>query len=809
MSDMALFDLLPGFHRSRDAENGDPLRLLLGVLETELAALKANIALLYDSWFIDSCPDWAVPYIADLVGLDEAMTGTDSPGLRALVANTVGYQRRRGTLATLGHVASAITGWPALAEDLDARMVRSHGFGGTGASGSGMAAGTLALRGAGQQLTGQQLTGQQLRGGPRGHPLANEPAGGALASLRGGAARVRQAGRAPAPHPAGVVLRVWRLQTHALLGVEPRALGQGRYTVHPMGIDTPLFTVCDQLPIAGRALTNAEMPQPLTRVMLAAMLVERTALPVTIRVREDGQWRTVPPDAITAADLRSWPAEPPAPPDAGRFGAPQFGAPQFGAPQFGPGRFASEPAGVAVLLDPELGRLVLSGMPEAVAVDHATGAARAMGGGAYGRGDRLVLADPATWIARVGPASPATAGSPVAPERTAFGAAPASGARPAVAPLPPGETLTSNETQPTRDSLAQGEAWAPGDSLATARRADRRHHFASLGEALAACPARTAEVLIEIADNRIHRLSRPPGEMPTGEMPTGEIPTGEMPTGDTPAGEGKPRGLLDLTDPANPVLHCGGSHVAIQAMDGFRPCVEGVLTIDGGDTPAQVVISGVWWRGGFTLRGEAELMLLDSSVWPQDGPAVLALPRTGTQQSVLLAHSVTGPLRLPGLNVTLAIRSSIVDGRGAAAVAGSGTGNASFGPAPVLDHATLFGDLVVGSAGELAPGLGDSLITGSVITRQANAPLAQPPSAGTPTDLLPRAVASFRSRRFGHPAYAVPADDCPAAITRGAADGGELGAFHACRNGSRVASLARVIDDYLPEGMSAQFVFMT
>ena len=172
MSDMALFDLLPGFHRSRDAENGDPLRLLLGVLETELAALKANIALLYNSWFIDSCPDWAVPYIADLVGLDEAMTGTDSPGLRALVANTVGYQRRRGTLATLGHVASAITGWPALAEDLDARMVRSHGFGGTGASGSGMAAGTLALRGA-----GQQLTGQQLRGGPRGHPLANEPAG--------------------------------------------------------------------------------------------------------------------------------------------------------------------------------------------------------------------------------------------------------------------------------------------------------------------------------------------------------------------------------------------------------------------------------------------------------------------------------------------------------------------------------------------------------------------------------------------------------------------------------------------------------
>jgi hypothetical protein len=419
------------------------------------------------------------------------------------------------------------------------------------------------------------------------------------------------------------------------------------------------------------------MPQPLTRIMLASLLVEQDAVPVTLRVKQDGQWSAVPADAITVADLRTWPA---------------------GAP----------PDGARVLLDPELGRMVLAGTREAVAVDHASGAAWAIGGGGYGRADRLVLPDPTTWIARIG-----------------------------------------------------GDMKVPPE-----RREDGRHCFASLVEALGACPGWATDVLIEIADNRIHLLT-------------------------APEGDSRVRGVLDGSAPDSLVLLCGGRHVVLQAMDGFRPCIDGSLILDTRDKPGGLVVSGVWWRGGLTLRGEATLMLVDSTVWPQDGPAVTSDPQAAGQQSVLVAHSITGALRLRALSSTLRISASIVDGRGAAAVAGNATGGGAFGPAPALDCATLIGDLVTSAM----PDGGDSLVTGAIVTRQGRTP--------------PPAMVSFRSRRFGHPAYAVLADDCPAAISRGASDGGELGAFHVCQNRSRIECLARVIDDYLPEGLSGQFHFVT
>jgi hypothetical protein len=191
-------------------------------------------------------------------------------------------------------------------------------------------------------------------------------------------------------------------------------------------------------------------------------------------------------------------------------------------------------------------------------------------------------------------------------------------------------------------------------------------------------------------------------------------------------------------------------------------------------------------------------MLLDCTVWPDFGPAVAAPPDASAHRSVLLLHAITGPLRLPARNTTLEIRGSIVDGKQVdgkqrAAVAGSvgSISGIAYGPAPVLETSTLLGDLHVSRV----PLLGDSLVTGRIVTRQGQLP--------------PVAAAWFRSRRFGHPAYAALADDCPEAIMRGAADGGELGVFHDYRARSRMEALARVIDAYLPEGLSSTVRFMT
>ena len=109
-----LYALLPAIHRARDAAQGEPLRALLGILETQLQAVEDDIQGLYDNWFIETCDDWVVPYIGDLLGVKglRAVPGTASYNPRALVANTLRLRRRKGTLGALQEVARDCTGWP-------------------------------------------------------------------------------------------------------------------------------------------------------------------------------------------------------------------------------------------------------------------------------------------------------------------------------------------------------------------------------------------------------------------------------------------------------------------------------------------------------------------------------------------------------------------------------------------------------------------------------------------------------------------------------------------------------------------------
>ena len=64
-----LYRLLPEFLRNRDLEQGEPLRALLAVVEGELERIEADTAVLYDNWFIETCDEWVVPYIGDLLGV--------------------------------------------------------------------------------------------------------------------------------------------------------------------------------------------------------------------------------------------------------------------------------------------------------------------------------------------------------------------------------------------------------------------------------------------------------------------------------------------------------------------------------------------------------------------------------------------------------------------------------------------------------------------------------------------------------------------------------------------------------------------
>lgn len=104
-----LYRLLPAVYRIRDLAQGEQLRALLGVIEEEVRRIEGDIAGLYDNWFIETCAEWAVPYLGDLV--DSRLLHSVSQ--RAFTANTLAYRRRKGTLQTLAALARDVTGWTA------------------------------------------------------------------------------------------------------------------------------------------------------------------------------------------------------------------------------------------------------------------------------------------------------------------------------------------------------------------------------------------------------------------------------------------------------------------------------------------------------------------------------------------------------------------------------------------------------------------------------------------------------------------------------------------------------------------------
>lgn len=109
-----LYNLLPAIYRIRDAEQGEPLRALLGVVEEEFLAIEQDIAGLYEDLFIETCDEWVIPYIGDLLNVHGVHPVSARAGsLRSYVANTIAYSRRKGTAAVLEQVARDITGWPA------------------------------------------------------------------------------------------------------------------------------------------------------------------------------------------------------------------------------------------------------------------------------------------------------------------------------------------------------------------------------------------------------------------------------------------------------------------------------------------------------------------------------------------------------------------------------------------------------------------------------------------------------------------------------------------------------------------------
>lgn len=393
-TDDRLYRLLPAIYRIRDAAQGEPLRALLAVIQQELEVVEADIDTLYNNWFIETCQDWVVPYIGDLLDVQELDAGTpvisDADGegenaygqqeRRAYVANTLSYRRRKGTMPVLEQLTQDVTGWRSRAVEFGRLVSITQNLSHIHPDNT-----TVDL-GASERL-------EQI-----GTPFEQQVA--YSVDIR----PVSYGGRYNLPN---VGLYVWRLQSYplergqarAVKGPAPCITGQ-YYTFNPVGSEqVPLFnqpqTKANITTLASEINVSAVLRRPVLADELARRRQDRSEgkqprgiryfdTDPVLQVFLNGQPWALPPEAILIADLID-----PNPPDSATDQAdilpwlPADNIPWDGSHPQDP----TPPPAYLVAVDPERGRLVVRpGLSIAqVEVGYFYGFSGDVGGGAYNR----------------------------------------------------------------------------------------------------------------------------------------------------------------------------------------------------------------------------------------------------------------------------------------------------------------------------------------------------------------------------------------------------------------------------------------
>lgn len=123
-----LWALLPEIYRAEDSSSFDvkgPLREIVDRVGVQAAILRRSVDRLWEDQSIETCDDWVIPYLGDLLATN-LVAGLDGRGRRLDVANTIFYRRRKGTVAVLEQIAADITGWNARVVEFFRRMARSR-----------------------------------------------------------------------------------------------------------------------------------------------------------------------------------------------------------------------------------------------------------------------------------------------------------------------------------------------------------------------------------------------------------------------------------------------------------------------------------------------------------------------------------------------------------------------------------------------------------------------------------------------------------------------------------------------------------
>ncbi|HUO08064.1 MAG TPA: hypothetical protein VM008_07180 [Phycisphaerae bacterium] len=242
-----LYKLLPAVHRVQDDNLRGPLRQLIEVIAGQVAVVEESLEQLYDNSFVETAAPWALPYLADLLGI-RGLSGdnarTRAP--RSEIGHTIGYRRRKGTVVMLESLARDATGWQCHAVEFFQRLITTQNL-------NHIRPGNLAIA----SLRNADLL-----------EFFDTPFESAARTVE---VRRIQSLRGKWNIP-NVGLFLWRLDAYPLTRsplVHADAFpGRRHFRFHPLGFDIQLFNLPRTEPAFSQLAQAPEVPMPISRRML-------------------------------------------------------------------------------------------------------------------------------------------------------------------------------------------------------------------------------------------------------------------------------------------------------------------------------------------------------------------------------------------------------------------------------------------------------------------------------------------------------------------------------------------------------------
>lgn len=373
-----LYRHLPAVYRIRDQQQGETLKALIAVIAEQAGLLEEDIGDLYENWFIETCDEWVVPYIGDLLGVRGLHSIGAGPAFsqRGRVANALRYRRRKGTATMLEQLARDATGWNTRAVEFFELLATTQHFNHVRLHNHR----TPDLR---------RTDALELLESPF-DTIAHTADVRRIATGRG---------RHNIPN-IGIFL--WRLQSYFVQRAVAHAAsmpGDGRFTFHPIGFSAPLFNrpqteteithlaeeinvpgllrrrpLYDELDARRQSLVDGRTPEQ-------RYFGAQPVLQIFVQGTSNDPYVELPPEEILICQLTEPAVAVPGVwlrPPTSKLYQPSAGG-------------AKQPRAIKVAVDPALGRIAFPTgvIPNSVKVSYACGFSGDVGGGPYNRRDSI------------------------------------------------------------------------------------------------------------------------------------------------------------------------------------------------------------------------------------------------------------------------------------------------------------------------------------------------------------------------------------------------------------------------------------